>query len=162
MRALLRLFPVLALAGCVPPSFMSFPPQVRGNHIDQAELKELVPGTTTSKDVTALLGSPTAHATFDDSTWLYISEVTKPVIAGTQSVRSQEVVALTFDDNGVLKDVSRKTGDDAMPVSVVSRTTPSPGDEASFLQQLFGNVGKFSPGNVSGGSTPGTGANIGR
>jgi len=42
---------------------------------------------------------------------------------------------------------------------VVSRATPSPGSEASFIQQLLGNVGKFSTGGVPGGSggarTPG-------
>jgi outer membrane protein assembly factor BamE (lipoprotein component of BamABCDE complex) len=120
-----------------------------------------VPGTSTTKDVTSLIGSPTAHATFDDNTWIYISERTKPVIAGTQAVEGQQVVALTFDDSGVLKSVARKTQDDSMPVSVVSRTTPSPGDEASFLQQLLGNVGKFSPSGL-GGSAPGSGVNIGR
>jgi hypothetical protein len=29
--------------------------------------------------------------------------------------------------------------------------TPSPGSEASFLQQLFGNVGKFTPAGLPGG-----------
>ncbi|HEX3348920.1 MAG TPA: outer membrane protein assembly factor BamE [Acetobacteraceae bacterium] len=129
--------------------------------MDEAQIKELVPGTSTTKDVTSLIGSPTAHATFDDNTWIYISERTKPVIAGTQAVEGQQVVALTFDDSGVLKSVARKTQDDSMPVSVVSRTTPSPGDEASFLQQLLGNVGKFSPSGL-GGSAPGSGVNIGR
>ena len=32
-----------------------------------------------------------------------------------------------------------------MPVAVVSRATPAPGNEASFMQQLLGDVGKFSP-----------------
>jgi len=150
------------LAACDPPAIISYPVQARGNHVDEAEIKELVPGTTTTKDVMSLLGSPTARATFDDNTWLYISERTKPVIAGTQAVEGQEVVSLKFDDSGVLRSVGRKTQADAMPVSVVSRTTPSPGDEASFLQQLLGNVGKFSGGVGGGGSSPGSGVNIGR
>lgn len=165
MQALFRLLSLLLivapLAACDPPAFMSYPIQARGNHVDEAQIKELVPGTSTTKDVTSLIGSPTAHATFDDNTWIYISERTKPVIAGTQAVEGQQVVALTFDDSGVLKSVARKTQDDSMPVSVVSRTTPSPGDEASFLQQLLGNVGKFSPSGL-GGSAPGSGVNIGR
>ena len=60
------------LSGCSVPSFMGFPPQVRGNEVDKSELAQLVPGTSTRADVSALLGSPTAHATFDDNTWLYI------------------------------------------------------------------------------------------
>ena len=60
---------VLLLAGC---GWLAPPPVVRGNHPEADQLKELVPGTSTKQDVTALIGSPTAHATFDDNTWLYI------------------------------------------------------------------------------------------
>ena len=91
-----------------------------------------------------LIGSPTARATFDDNTWIYISEVTRPRIARVQGVLSQDVVVLSFNDQGVLQEVKRLNQDDAMPVAVVSRTTPSPGTEASFLQQLFGNIGRFN------------------
>ena len=66
------------LAGC---SFLAPPPQVRGNRVDADQLKELVPGTTTEAEARSLLGSPTAHATFDDNTWLYISEHTQPASA---------------------------------------------------------------------------------
>jgi outer membrane protein assembly factor BamE (lipoprotein component of BamABCDE complex) len=127
------------------PSFMSFPPQVRGNKVDSDVLAQLVPGTSTRADVTALIGSPTTKATFDDNTWIYIGEVTKPVIAATNEVLDQQVVLLTFDDGGVLRGIARRSQGDAVPVAVVSRATPAPGNEASFMQQLLGNVGKFSP-----------------
>jgi outer membrane protein assembly factor BamE (lipoprotein component of BamABCDE complex) len=134
------------LAGCGLPDFMTFTPQVRGNRVDADALKELVPGTSTTKDVVSLIGSPTAHASFDDNTWLYIGEMTKPVIGGTNEVRSQQVVALRFDTAGVLRGIETKTKKDSLPVSVVARTTPSPGTDTSFLQQLLGNVGRFTPG----------------
>ena len=140
----------LLLSGC---SFFEAKTQLRGNRVDADQLKELVPGTSTRADVTALIGSPTAKATFDENTWIYISEVTRPVIARTQGVLSQAVVVLNFDDTGVLRDVKQLDKDDSLPVAVVSRTTPSPGTEASFLQQLFGNIGRFN----AGGSTAGTG-----
>jgi outer membrane protein assembly factor BamE (lipoprotein component of BamABCDE complex) len=136
---------LMQLAGCALPAFLSFPPQSRGNQINAGELKQLVPGTSTRADVTALLGSPTTKATFDDNTWLYISQVTKPVIAGTQRVLNQQVVAISFDQRGVLKSIGHETRADALPVAVVSRSTPSPGSEASIMQQLLGNIGRFSP-----------------
>jgi len=129
------------LCGC---AFFEAPAQLRGNHVDADQLKELVPGTSTRADVTALIGSPTARATFDDNTWIYISEVTRPQIGRTQGVLSQAVLVLNFDDKGVLRDLKRLDQEDSLPVSVVSRTTPSPGTEASFLQQLFGNIGRFN------------------
>jgi outer membrane protein assembly factor BamE (lipoprotein component of BamABCDE complex) len=135
------------LAGCDGTGdFWSFPPQVRGSKVDDDQLAQLVPGTSTRQDVTALLGSPTAHASFDDNRWIYISEVTHPVIAGTQGIEDQHVVVVSFDDKGLVTGVEKKTQDDALPVDVVARATPSPGTEASLLQQLLGNVGKFSAG----------------
>jgi outer membrane protein assembly factor BamE (lipoprotein component of BamABCDE complex) len=140
-RVRLLLLACLLLGGC---SFFQAESQLRGNRVDADQLKELVHGTSTRADVTALIGSPTARATFDDNTWLYITEVTRPRIARVQGVLSQNVVVLTFNDQGVLQGVKKLNQEDSLPVSVVARATPSPGTEASFLQQLFGNIGRFN------------------
>ena len=100
----------LALGGC---SFFEAKSQLRGNKVDADQLKELVPGTTTRADVTALIGSPTARATFDDNTWLYVSEVTRRRIARTDGVLSQNVLVLSFNDQGVLQDVKQVNQDEA-------------------------------------------------
>ncbi len=147
LSCLTALLLALSLAGC---SVFEPKDQIRGNKVDDDQLKELTVGTSTRADVTALLGSPTLHASFDDNTWLYISEVTRPRIGGTQGIEAQRVVALTFDGKGVLQSVKTANQDDAVPVSMVDRTTPSPGSEASFLQQLFGNIGRFSAAGVGG------------
>ena len=139
----------LALSGC---SLFQYPSQVRGNRIEGYTLKELTPGTSTRADATALLGSPTARATFNDNQWIYIGETTRPLIGRTQGVLSQTVVVLTFNDQGVLQNVEQRDKGDALPVDVVSRTTPSPGSEASALQQLLGNIGRFNPGGLGGSS----------
>jgi outer membrane protein assembly factor BamE (lipoprotein component of BamABCDE complex) len=130
------------------------PPQLRGNKVDPEQLKELVPGTSTKADVTAVIGSPTAHATFDDNTWIYISEVTQQRIGRTLGEIEQNVVQITFDDKGVMQGVRTLDAANALPVNVVARTTPSPGTEASFMQQLLGNIGRFNP---VGGGAPGGG-----
>jgi outer membrane protein assembly factor BamE (lipoprotein component of BamABCDE complex) len=138
----------LLLACCLMVSACSWlapPPQVRGNKVDPEQLKELTPGTSTKADVTAVIGSPTATATFDDSKWLYISELTQPQIGRTLGELDQKVIEMTFDDKGVLREVHERGPDDALPVTVIARTTPSPGTEASFMQQLLGNIGRFVP-----------------
>ena len=107
----------------------------------------------------SLLGSPTALATFNDNTWLYISEHTQPRIGGTHAVLSQKVVALQFNDKGVLEHIQTRDKANSMPVQVIARTTPSPGTEASFFRQLFGNIGRFNAGGLgSSGSGGGGGA----
>ena len=137
---------LLALGLLGACSALEYPPQTRGNKVTEDQMKDLVPGTSTRADVASLLGTPTAKASFDDNTWIYISEVTQPRVGRTQGINSQDVVIASFDDRGVLKTIKQLDKSDAKPVSVVSRATPSPGSESSFLQQLLGNVGKFSAG----------------
>ena len=143
------------VSGC---SLVEAPKQLRGNRVDADQIKELVPGTSTRADATSLLGSPTAKATFDDNTWIYIGEVTRTRVGQAPGVLHQDVVVLNFDQGGVLRGVKRLNQDDSRNVAVVSRSTPSPGSEASFMQQLLGNVGKFNAGGALGasGSSPGS------
>jgi outer membrane protein assembly factor BamE (lipoprotein component of BamABCDE complex) len=153
MLALL-LAPLLGGCSVDTTGFLSHPVQARGNRVDPDALAQLVPGTSTRNDVLALLGSPSARATFDDNTWLYIGELTKPVIGATNAVHDQKTVSLVFDQRGTLRDVQTKGAADAVAVELVTRTTPTPGNESSFLQQLLGNVGRFNPGGPGGGIGP--------
>ncbi len=153
----MRLLPVLFLLAASSCSAIESPHQLRGNHVDADLIKELVPGTSTKSDATSLLGSPTAKGAFDDNTWIYISATTRTRVGRLPGITSQDVTTLTFDQGGVLRNVKHLNQDDGLDVAVVGRATPSPGSEASFLQQLLGNVGKFNAGGSPGGNraTPG-------
>ena len=153
-RQVVLVLVAVMLSGC---SYFSFPPQLRGNRVTSEQLQDIVPGTSTRADVMSALGSPTAKASFDDNTWIYISEVTQPRVGRVQGVTAQNVVELSFDDQGVLQTVKKLGQKDSQPVAMVARATPSPGSEATFMQQLLGNVGRFNaaaPGssNAAGGS----------
>lgn len=125
--------------------------QTRGNMIDNVDYAQLQPGSSTRADVTSIIGTPTVHASFDDNTWIYVGEVTRPTIAGFPAITRQQVVVLNFDNAGTLRTVRRLTGKEAVRVAMVSRTTPSPGSEASILQQIIGNVGRYNPAGLLGG-----------
>ena len=160
-RALALLAVLPPLAGC---SLFTALPVTRGDTVTADQLHELIPGTSTRADATSLLGSPTAHATFDDNTWIYIGQRTRARVGQVPGIDNQDVVVLTFDQAGTLRDVRHLTKRDGVPVDMVARATPSPGSEASFLQQLLGNIGRYSPGglgatNTSGGSSAGGGTN---
>lgn len=173
--AVIRPFAVLALLALPACSVVSTvttavstPETFRGNKVDPDQLKELVVGTSTKADATSLIGSPTARSSFDDNRWLYISETTHPRIGRTPGIITQGVTELRFDQAGVLRGVKQYGPDDSRPVDVATRATPSPGSEASFMQQLLGNVGKFSTGptGLGGGgngvSVGGSGGDSGR
>ncbi len=136
------------LGGC---SVFAPPTQLHGIQVDKDDIAQLVTGTSTRADVAAALGSPTMKASFDDNTWIYISERTYLRIAQTPGVEDLVVYAISFDDDGILRGVRRLDEKDSQPVNVVSAKTQSPGTEASFLQQLLGNVGKFTPAGAGAG-----------
>lgn len=138
-RLFLTALLTLGIAGC---SVFEATPRVRGDMVDGELLDQLVVGTSTRADAQALLGTPTARSTFDDGNWYYIGEVTRSRIARLPEVDSMKVVALSFDDGGVLRDVRTLTEADAHDVGMVARATPVPGNETTFLQQLIGNLGR--------------------
>jgi outer membrane protein assembly factor BamE (lipoprotein component of BamABCDE complex) len=122
------------------------PRQIRGHQVDDEDLRQITAGVSTRSDVTALLGSPTATGTFDDSEWYYISGVTRQRPARTLTLEDQSVVVVRFDPRGTVQEVRRVTREEGQDVRFVQRETPSPGTERTLLQQLFGNIGRLGPG----------------
>ena len=151
IRAARLLLLLLPLSGCGLIHVFDPTLRQRGSLVEPDALRELIPGTSSRADVVALIGSPTARASFDDNTWIYISQVTSTRIARTPGVRQQKVVILNFDQAGTLRGIAQRNRDDSKPIDMAAGATPSPGSEASFLQQLFGNVGKFTPAGLPGG-----------
>ncbi|MFQ5535400.1 MAG: outer membrane protein assembly factor BamE, partial [Sphingomonadales bacterium] len=94
--------------------------------------------------VQAALGSPSSVGTFDDSTWYYISRKTKSIAFLDPELIEQNILSLTFDDEGNLDNIHNYTLADARKVNFVSRETPTRGRELGLLEQLFGNIGRFS------------------
>jgi len=152
-RTLLPAAAVLsALIGCSPTV------DQRGNLPEPDKVAEIRPGTTTKDQVAKMLGSPSSTGVFDGKSWYYISRRTEQVAFLTPDVVDQQVFIVNFDDRGVVTAVDHKGIKDARTISPAPGATPSPGRELTFLEQLLGNVGRFSGGGVSsGGGTGGSG-----
>ncbi len=129
---------VLALAAC------SIPIDQRGNLPEKASLEQIQPGVTDKATVTRLLGSPSSIAAFDADTWYYISQKSKSVAFFKPELLDQEVVAIDFDKDGLVRDVRHRGMADRQEVTPNPNATPAPGREFSFIEQLIGNFGKFS------------------
>ena len=147
----------LTLGGCGVTRIFNPTHSRRGALVEEEALKQLVPGTSTRADATSLLGSPTARATFDDNTWLYITQITSTRIGQTPEVTMQKVLVLQFEPNGTLKAIRQLDREDGKQIAMAPGATPSPGSEASFMQQLLGNVGRFTPAGLPGASGLGGG-----
>jgi outer membrane protein assembly factor BamE (lipoprotein component of BamABCDE complex) len=119
----------------------------RGKLPDPDRITEVQPGKTTKDQVVKILGSPSSSSTFDDNTWYYISRKTKQVAFFQPTVLDQQVFIVDFDDKGVVKDLGHKTLADGASITPAPGATPAPGRELSFMEQLLGNVGRFSGGD---------------
>jgi outer membrane protein assembly factor BamE (lipoprotein component of BamABCDE complex) len=116
-----------------------------GHRLDAAALAQVEPGQSSQQDVIQLLGSPSSLATFDDRTWYYVSQRTESHTFYYRTVVAQDVVAIAFDDQGVVSRINRHDLNGAREIDVVDRETPTAGNELSVLEQLLGNIGRFNP-----------------
>jgi outer membrane protein assembly factor BamE (lipoprotein component of BamABCDE complex) len=151
-RASVSAFAVVAaglLAGCVANV------DQRGNLPEPDKVAQIHPGATTRDQVTKILGSPSSTGVFDDKNWYYISRKTKQVAFFSPEVLDQQVYIVSFDGNGVVRSVDRKDLKDGREIEPAPGATPSPGRELTFLEQVLGNIGRFSRGG--GGTGPSDG-----
>ncbi|MEK7801851.1 MAG: outer membrane protein assembly factor BamE [Pseudomonadota bacterium] len=140
------------LAACTPVT------AIRGNLLEDYQLKEVVPGIDSREDVTRKIGSPTTIAPFDDKVWYYMGQKTAKKGIMDAKITTERIVIVSFlDDGKVDKVIERKQGREDIPI--VQRTTPAAGTDFTLLQQMMGNLGKFngaqeSAAKTAGGSRP--------
>lgn len=126
------------LIGCTPKV------DVRGNVPDPERLSEIVPGEMTNDEVLEILGSPSSVAVFDQETWFYVSQRTETLAFFEPEITERKVVILKFDEEGMVSLVETLTAEDGKKIQPIERTTPTAGNEFNFIDQLFGNIGRFN------------------
>ena len=144
------------------PDMFDVPRTQRGIAISDDLLAQVTPGVTGRADVQALFGSPSATGTFEDREWFYISGVTRQRPGRGPAMENQQVVLVRFNDAGIVQQVSRIGAEARREVAFVQRETPSPGNERTFLQRLFGNLGRLGPGVPTSQGGPGASTTGGR
>lgn len=117
---------------------------LRGNLPTPDSLAQIKPGKTTRDEVQVLLGTPSATSTFGEESWQYISARTETTAFFKPETTDRRAVSILFDRSGVVKDVIQRGLEDGIAVKSVDRETPTAGKELSILEQLVGNIGKFS------------------
>ena len=135
----------LLLAGAtVALSACSDNVQLRGNTPDPEDVAGIQPGVHSRQDIIDLLGSPSTVSTFQDRKWYYIGQKTQQVAFMKPEVLDRKVLVITFDETGLVEGTTNYTMADAQDVDPVDRETPTEGRDLTLLQQLFGNIGRFS------------------
>lgn len=138
-------------AGCTPTI------DTRGNLPHAEDLAKITPGKTSRDDVQSLLGTPSSNLNYGGESWQYISSVFETTAFFRPELKDRKVIAIYFDDSGVVRSMTYKGLEDGKEIVLVDRETPTAGKELSILEQLLGNVGRFS--KPEGGSLGGLGRN---
>lgn len=121
----------LALIGCTPVISQ------RGYLADPAGEASIKVGTDTKSTIQQRLGDPSTAATFGGDTWYYISSTEKQIAFFDPRVEARRVMVISFDKDGKVADLQHFGLKDGHVVAFETRTTPTPGREMTFLQQLF-------------------------
>ena len=145
--ALAALILAAFVSGCTPTH------NVRGNLVEDYQLKEVVPGKDSRTDILRKLGSPTTKAPFDDNTWYYMGQDMEKRGIFDPEVKKERIIVVTFNDDGIVQDI-RDTHNKRVDLPYVRDKTPTSGKDITVLQQLVGNLGKFNK-DESGGDADG-------
>ncbi|MCW5733879.1 MAG: outer membrane protein assembly factor BamE [Enhydrobacter sp.] len=128
----------LAVAGCE-----SIVDQ-RGFAATPGSVEKLEIETQSREDVVRLIGSPSTVATFNPNVWYYIAQKQEYYAFFKPAMLQQDVMQLNFNDAGRLASIKKYELADSRDIEMVSRITPTAGKEITVLEQIMGNVGRFT------------------
>lgn len=118
----------------------------RGYVPNEDLLKEIRVGIDNKDSVLTTFGSPSTVSSVDAAAWYYISSIHEQLAFFREEAVDREIVAVYFDEDGNVKQLGYYGMEDGKVVNFIDRETPTRGKELTFLQQMFGNIGRFGDG----------------
>ncbi|HEY6965026.1 MAG TPA: outer membrane protein assembly factor BamE [Erythrobacter sp.] len=147
---------LLLAAAAVLPGCTSIR-ESRGYIVDPTLASLVQPKIDNQQSVEGTLGRPTFVSQFGTPTWYYVSSITGQRPFNRPRIRDHSVLAVTFDANGRVSEVTRSGVEKVVYLDPNGDKTPVLGRERSFLEDLFGNIGQVGGAGVGG--APGGGPN---
>ena len=120
-----------ALAGCTGEQFQ------KGYILPPNALEQIQIGASQDQ-VLIVMGTPSTVATLNGEVFYYISQRSERKVAFmNQQVVDQRVIAIYFDKNRQVQRLANYGLQDGKIFDFISRTTPTSGQELSYLTPLF-------------------------
>lgn len=143
----------LVLAACLAAASACTPVFKNHGYIPPAEdLAEIKVGVDTRDSVLEAVGAPSSSGVVRDSGFYYVRSRVRHYGPKKPEVVSRELVAISFDDRGVVRNIERFGLEDGIVVPLDRRVTESTIQSQGFIRQLLGNIGNFNPANIPGAS----------
>lgn len=140
----------LALAGLVLVALSACTERFRNHGYvpSDEELAEIVVGVDTRDTVAESVGPPSTASLVDSSGYYYVrSRVRHYAYREPQEV-DRQVVAITFTDQGVVRNIERFGLERGQMVPLSRRVTRIESSDNNFLRRLLRAVGQFSASDV--------------
>ncbi|EGP07056.1 outer membrane lipoprotein OmlA [Bradyrhizobiaceae bacterium SG-6C] len=119
------------LAACTGEQFQ------KGYILPQGALEQIPIGASQDQ-VLIVMGTPSTVATLSGEVFYYISQRSERKVAFMQqSVVDQRVIAIYFDKNRTVTRIANYGLQDGKIFDFISRTTPTSGQEMSYLTPIF-------------------------
>nr|WP_120981155.1 outer membrane protein assembly factor BamE [Ruegeria conchae] len=135
----------LAVAGACSPIFKN-----HGYVPPTEDLAKIKVGVDTRESVEETIGAPTASGVVRDSGYYYVASRIRHYGPKKPEVVSRQLVAISFDQRGVVRNIERFGLEDGYVIVLDRRVTDSNVEDKGFLRQLLGNIGNFNPANIPG------------
>jgi outer membrane protein assembly factor BamE (lipoprotein component of BamABCDE complex) len=120
-----------ALGGCTSEQFQ------KGYILPNGALEQIPIGASQDQ-VLIVMGTPSTVATLNGEVFYYISQrAERPVAFMPQKLTDQRVIAIYFDKNRQVTRLANYGLQDGKIFDFISRTTPTSGQEMSYLAPLF-------------------------
>lgn len=148
---------VVLFAGACSPVFRS-----HGYVPTSDEISELAPGQDTRGSVQEKLGYPAVVGVLEDDIWYYVQSRWEHFGMRAPREINREVVALSFDQSGILQETGRFGLEKGQVVVLSRRQTKANTIDQSFLKRVFSNTTLFNPGQLLGGGPSGGGGALNR
>ena len=134
------------LAGCVEQKIVN-----NGAIVTQDQL-DLIPVGSSQEQVLLALGTPSTTGQFGNEVFYYISQKrAKTYEFEKLKLIDQKVLSVYFDDEKTVSRIANYGIQDGRVFDFISRTTPTTGEDFTFLRQLL--TGRASPSSALPGAT---------
>ncbi|MFK7764913.1 MAG: outer membrane protein assembly factor BamE [Roseobacter sp.] len=113
----------------------------------QEDLEQIVVGIDTRASVEETLGTAGSTSVQEEDALYFVRSRVRTFAMLEPEVVERNVVAFSFDTNGVVENIETFGLERGQVVRFTRRVTDSSVTGKSFFRQLFGNIGSFGPTN---------------
>ncbi len=136
---------LVALAGCTAQY------RNHGYAPSEEDLAAIAVGVDTRDTVREVVGAPSTDGLLSGGDYYYVRSRVRHFAYKRPEVIKRELLAISFDDTGVVQNIERFGLEDGRAVPLSRRVTDSSVTNKSFFRQLLGAIGQIGPSGLGGG-----------